>query len=355
MQQRSPPRSSPAGPPDYRMTLPSLKIAIGDLPDPGLRAFACLSPSMGRPFASYASPASYTAYPTMSPPGPPSHHNWRTTTGNSNASTLSGYPSSTSVSVSAPASSIITPSPAASGPSSLTTLPEHDQEEQEEGRRMHHVPTMETNLLPKGEVRFITQYQPKARSNSSLKLRLQPPKLQLQPPKLQPKRAARSQPQPQSPPEPKPRPKLEAQQPQPKPARDPASAARSTLGPFKCTHDGCNVAPFQTQYLLNSHVNVHSNERTHFCAVQGCPRGYGGLGFKRKNEMIRHGLVHTSPGYMCPFCPKQSHRYPRPDNLQRHVRKYHSDEDRLDPKLRAVLNQRTDGNNKAEKRRTRLS
>ncbi|KAG7290653.1 hypothetical protein NEMBOFW57_000656 [Staphylotrichum longicolle] len=31
--------------------------------------------------------------------------------------------------------------------------------------------------------------------------------------------------------------------------------------------------------------------------VPGCARGEGGKGFKRKNEMIRHGLVHESPGY----------------------------------------------------------
>jgi hypothetical protein len=35
--------------------------------------------------------------------------------------------------------------------------------------------------------------------------------------------------------------------------------------------------------------------------------------------MIRHGLVHQSPGYVCPFCPDREHKYPRPDNLQRCV------------------------------------
>lgn len=35
--------------------------------------------------------------------------------------------------------------------------------------------------------------------------------------------------------------------------------------------------------------------------------------------MIRHGLVHQSPGYVCPFCPDREHKYPRPDNLQRYV------------------------------------
>ena len=86
---------------------------------------------------------------------------------------------------------------------------------------------------------------------------------------------------------------------------------------YKCTFEGCNAPPFQTQYLLNSHANVHTEERPYFCPEKNCPRSEGGRGFKRKNEMIRHGLVHDSPGYMCPFCPDREHRYPRPDNLQR--------------------------------------
>ncbi|CAJ2506902.1 Uu.00g080880.m01.CDS01 [Anthostomella pinea] len=92
------------------------------------------------------------------------------------------------------------------------------------------------------------------------------------------------------------------------------------VGQFICTFHGCNAQPFQTQYLLNSHANVHSSARPHYCSVRGCPRSEGGKGFKRKNEMIRHGLVHDSPGYVCPFCPDREHKYPRPDNLQRYVR-----------------------------------
>ena len=88
---------------------------------------------------------------------------------------------------------------------------------------------------------------------------------------------------------------------------------------FVCTFAGCTAPPFQTQYLLNSHANVHSFIRPHYCSVPGCPRAEGGKGFKRKNEMIRHGLVHDSPGYICPFCPEREHKYPRPDNLQRWV------------------------------------
>lgn len=57
--------------------------------------------------------------------------------------------------------------------------------------------------------------------------------------------------------------------------------------------------------------------------------------------MIRHGLTHDTPGYVCPFCPEDKcHRYPRPDNLQRHVRVRHLDKERDDPLLKEVLAQR---------------
>ncbi|PYH50017.1 uncharacterized protein BP01DRAFT_12533 [Aspergillus saccharolyticus JOP 1030-1] len=125
-----------------------------------------------------------------------------------------------------------------------------------------------------------------------------------------------------------------------------------TAGTYKCRHPGCTAPPFQTQYLLNSHANVHSQDRPHFCPIEGCPRGPGGKGFKRKNEMIRHGLVHNSPGYVCPFCPDQQHKYPRPDNLQRHVRVHHVDKNKDDPALRQVLAQRPEGSNRGRRRRT---
>jgi hypothetical protein len=116
----------------------------------------------------------------------------------------------------------------------------------------------------------------------------------------------------------------------------PAGMAPNHHG-YTCDYPGCNAAPFQTQYLLrcvtpafalseiellvltitSSHRNVHSSSRPHYCPVKDCPRSEGGKGFKRKNEMIRHGLVHKSPGYVCPFCPDREHKYPRPDNLQR--------------------------------------
>ncbi|KAG9189531.1 hypothetical protein G6011_06399 [Alternaria panax] len=123
------------------------------------------------------------------------------------------------------------------------------------------------------------------------------------------------------------------------------------VGYFKCDYPGCTAAPFQTQYLLNSHTNVHSSNRPHYCPVKDCPRGEGGKGFKRKNEMIRHGLVHRSPGYVCPFCSDREHKYPRPDNLQRHVRVHHTDKDKDDSQLREVLAQRPEGGSRGRRRR----
>lgn len=123
------------------------------------------------------------------------------------------------------------------------------------------------------------------------------------------------------------------------------------IGGFQCNYPGCTAQPFQTQYLLNSHANVHSSNRPHYCHVKGCPRSEGGKGFKRKNEMIRHGLVHDSPGYVCPFCPDREHKYPRPDNLQRHVRVHHVDKDKDDPQLREVLAQRPEGPSRGRRRR----
>ncbi|KAK2612950.1 hypothetical protein QQS21_001061 [Conoideocrella luteorostrata] len=122
-------------------------------------------------------------------------------------------------------------------------------------------------------------------------------------------------------------------------------------GLYSCTYKGCTAPPFQTQYLLNSHANVHSSARPHYCPVDGCPRSEGGKGFKRKNEMIRHGLVHDSPGYVCPFCLDKEHKYPRPDNLQRHVKVHHVDKDKDDPMLREVLAQRPDGPSRGRRRR----
>ncbi|KAL5612541.1 hypothetical protein BROUX41_004360 [Berkeleyomyces rouxiae] len=121
---------------------------------------------------------------------------------------------------------------------------------------------------------------------------------------------------------------------------------------FRCHFEGCKTQPFSTQYLLTSHMNVHSSSRPHYCPFPGCPRAEGGEGFKRKNEMVRHSHIHMSPRYVCPFCPDQDRKYPRPDNLQRHVRTRHGEKSMDDPILRDVLSQRPDGNKKGRRRRT---
>jgi hypothetical protein len=105
----------------------------------------------------------------------------------------------------------------------------------------------------------------------------------------------------------------------PSTASDRPPSTKPQLRDFNCTYPGCSAQPFQTQYFLKSHANVHSSNRPHYCPVKGCPRSEGGNGFKRKNEMLRHGLVHESPGYVCPFCGDEKYKYPRPDNLQRSV------------------------------------
>lgn len=89
------------------------------------------------------------------------------------------------------------------------------------------------------------------------------------------------------------------------------------MNPLPFFFSFCRHIQVLTRTHHSSHANVHSQSRPHYCPVQGCPRAEGGKGFKRKNEMIRHGLVHASPGYVCPFCPDREHKYPRPDNLQR--------------------------------------
>ncbi|EXK26541.1 hypothetical protein FOMG_16866 [Fusarium oxysporum f. sp. melonis 26406] len=126
---------------------------------------------------------------------------------------------------------------------------------------------------------------------------------------------------------------------------------------YRCTHSGCNAGPFRRPFELTSHMTVHSSERLYYCQVQGCSRREAGKGFKRKNELKRHGSTHNPPGYCCPFCPvgRVKRKYPRPDNLTRHVRGQHKDKDEDDPQLRNVLAQRPDGPNRQRRRRGRRS
>lgn len=222
---KSPPRSSPAGSPETRQTLPSIhNLTIPHFNDSASMSFAGMSPMLNRPSPHMTeTPISYLHSPN---PGmsPPSRFSWRSSTRDSSISTSSEYTSGLSVAGSTPASSIIlAQSPAASYPGSLSTLPEQEPSDPQEEQ-----PT--------------------------------PPESSIAP----------------------------------------SDAAESHLlaGPYKCTFRGCNAIPFQTQYLLSSHMNVHSDQRPHFCPVKGCARGVGGQGFKRKNEMIR---------YLCPLYLPISH------------------------------------------------
>ncbi|KAH8691921.1 hypothetical protein BGW36DRAFT_464526 [Talaromyces proteolyticus] len=118
----------------------------------------------------------------------------------------------------------------------------------------------------------------------------------------------------------------------------------------KCTFPNCTAA-FTNKHSLSSHGAVHKDHRPHYCPVPGCERGVGGKGFKRKYDMDRHGLVHDSPVYGCPFCTDSQHKYPREDNLQRHVKDHHPDKDKDDPELRTVLAQKREGSGRGRPRR----
>lgn len=214
---KSPPRSSPAGSPEYRQTLPSIRnLTIPHFNDSSNMGFTGMSPMLNRPSPHMTeTPTSYLQSPNpgMSPPEHPSRYSWRSSTRDSSISTSSEYTSTPSVTGSTPASSIIlAQSPATSHPGSLSTLPE-----QEPANPREDQPPPRESSIPQSD----------------------------------------------------------------------SAEGHLLAGPFKCTFPGCNAIPFQTQYLLSSHMNVHSNQRPHFCPVKGCSRGVGGQGFKRKNEMIR--------------------------------------------------------------------
>ncbi|KAH6860513.1 hypothetical protein B0T12DRAFT_136344 [Alternaria alternata] len=76
----------------------------------------------------------------------------------------------------------------------------------------------------------------------------------------------------------------------------------SVIGKFVCSHPECTKPPFQTQYLLDSHSKTHSKDGLYFCPVLNCSRGEGGRGFKSKDKMMRHGVVHQSKGCACASC-----------------------------------------------------
>ncbi|KAK8022768.1 hypothetical protein PG993_013535 [Apiospora rasikravindrae] len=100
------------------------------------------------------------------------------------------------------------------------------------------------------------------------------------------------------------------------------------------------VSSAQVLIVSSSHANIHASARPHHCPVRGCPRSYGGKGFKRKTEVARHRRIHDYAGYVCPFCPDHQHKSPGPDGLLHHVRIHHVDKSSDDPLVRDVLSQR---------------
>jgi hypothetical protein len=84
--------------------------------------------------------------------------------------------------------------------------------------------------------------------------------------------------------------------------------------------------------------------------VEDCPKRFGGSapGFKRKNELVRHQLIHKELEFRCPWCNK-GHTYARPDNLQRHVKTTHPEKEQ-DEALIKILEQ---ANNGKKRRRSR--
>lgn len=222
----SPPRP-PIGSPEGRQTLPSLTTALGDAGSP----YSASSPHLSRSASSqFGGPLSSIAS-AMSPPNYSSNpHLWRTSRERANStSTPSDY------TVSTPHSAWTSQSPAASLPTPLSST-------------SSNIPsTIPSQPLPPST----TSAASSNTTNGALPSQTHPP------PSEHGANSAIS------------------------------SAAAAINGIFRCTVPGCTAAPFQTQYLLNSHANVHSDTRPHFCPVKNCPRGPGGQGFKRKNEMIR--------------------------------------------------------------------
>ncbi|EON62447.1 hypothetical protein W97_01669 [Coniosporium apollinis CBS 100218] len=82
--------------------------------------------------------------------------------------------------------------------------------------------------------------------------------------------------------------------------------------------------------------------------------GYPAL--QRMKELLRKILrklfkPFKAKVYVCPFCPDGEHNYPRPDNLQRHVRVHHIDRDKDDPALREVLERKLMAKSRGKRRR----
>ncbi|KIW13983.1 hypothetical protein PV08_06764 [Exophiala spinifera] len=239
--QKSPPRFSPASSPQHTQTLPPLRTHLGgyEANSPG---FTGVSPLMGRPSPGLMlslgpSPPFHPPMhaSAMSPPAiPVQFSSWRSTTRDSSISGSSEPTPPSSGAASTPTSSIVM----VQSPAAVMSV---------------------QNLAPiqNGKRSSVSDTHP---IDSSART------------------ASDAQPTSEE----------EEEDGERKLSNDlPAMSQLTADGSYQCLYPGCTASPFHTQYLLNSHMNVHSETRTHFCHVAGCPHGPGGKGFKRKNEMIR--------------------------------------------------------------------
>jgi len=79
--------------------------------------------------------------------------------------------------------------------------------------------------------------------------------------------------------------------------------------PFKCAKCG---KKYQSQELLDDHMNKHSGEKPFKCEVPNCPKS-----FNHKTDLKRHSILHTTEKpHVCQQCGKG---FVRKDHLQKHM------------------------------------
>lgn len=79
--------------------------------------------------------------------------------------------------------------------------------------------------------------------------------------------------------------------------------------PFKCIKCG---KKYQTQELLDDHMDKHNGDKPFKCEVPNCPKS-----FNHKTDLKRHSILHTTEKpHVCQQCGKG---FVRKDHLQKHM------------------------------------
>lgn len=264
--QMSPPRSSSGQSPENMQTLPPLRTAVSmdSAGSPGTFSMLGQSPAITRPSPGQMSqfgpsPSSYNhPSPGMSPPNVPGFYRSTFREGSMSTTEPSDYSLSTPTSVPTPATTVST----VSYGTSAAHIVEH-----------HH-------SFAKVHSRKSSIDAPAVASTSILQTTEPSPQKPASRPQINGEYSSTGTQQQNSP-------TSATSCSNQSPTQGQQQQQPILPNAYKCTFPGCTSAPFGTQYLLNSHANVHSSSRPHFCPVRGCNRGPGGQGFKRKNEMIR--------------------------------------------------------------------